>query len=163
MGLVMCGQELSPESYAIRKADDPGSDVANIVFGNTLSISRRDVPGIHDRPAPERDALTVLTALVSSRGRRVAALHVLVPQPETCVGVPFESPPRSPPTTMVAVARITSQIQEPQANEIGFLTVSIGHPFASRGPTILRALASLTHFWPESSRRRNGELFGRFA
>ena len=76
----MCGQELSPESYAIRKADDPGSDVANIVFGNTLSISRRDVPGIHDRPAPERDALTVLTALVSSRGRRVAALHVLVPQ-----------------------------------------------------------------------------------
>ncbi|RUU58565.1 SAM-dependent DNA methyltransferase, partial [Mesorhizobium sp. M7A.T.Ca.TU.009.01.1.1] len=37
--LVMYGQELNPESYAICKADMliKGQDVANIVFGNTLS------------------------------------------------------------------------------------------------------------------------------
>src|SRR5262249_29857733 len=37
--LVMFGQELNPESYAICKADMliKGQDVANIVFGNTLS------------------------------------------------------------------------------------------------------------------------------
>jgi type I restriction enzyme M protein len=37
--LVMFGQELNPESYAICKADMliKGQDVANIIFGNTLS------------------------------------------------------------------------------------------------------------------------------
>jgi len=37
--LVMCGQELNPESYAICKADMliKGQDIANIIFGNTLS------------------------------------------------------------------------------------------------------------------------------
>ena len=37
--LVMFGQELNPESYAICKADMliKGQDIANIVFGNTLS------------------------------------------------------------------------------------------------------------------------------
>jgi len=37
--LVMYGQELNPESYAICKADMliKGEDIANIVFGNTLS------------------------------------------------------------------------------------------------------------------------------
>ena len=37
--LVMLGQELNPESYAICKADMliKGQDIANIVFGNTLS------------------------------------------------------------------------------------------------------------------------------
>lgn len=37
--LVMFGQELNPESYAICKADMliKGQDVDNIVFGNTLS------------------------------------------------------------------------------------------------------------------------------
>ena len=37
--LVMYGQELNPESYAICKADMliKGQDVANIIFGNTLS------------------------------------------------------------------------------------------------------------------------------
>ena len=37
--LVMYGQELNPESYAICKADMliKGQDVSNIVFGNTLS------------------------------------------------------------------------------------------------------------------------------
>lgn len=37
--LVMYGQELNPESYAICKADMliKGQDVANVVFGNTLS------------------------------------------------------------------------------------------------------------------------------
>jgi len=37
--LVMVGQELNPESYAICKADMliKGQDIANIIFGNTLS------------------------------------------------------------------------------------------------------------------------------
>src|ERR1700755_77953 len=37
--LVMYGQELNPESYAICKADMliKGQDIRNIVFGNTLS------------------------------------------------------------------------------------------------------------------------------
>jgi len=37
--LVLYGQELNPESYAICKADMliKGQDIANIVFGNTLS------------------------------------------------------------------------------------------------------------------------------
>jgi type I restriction enzyme M protein len=37
--LVMFGQELNPESYAICKADMliKGQDIANIIFGNTLS------------------------------------------------------------------------------------------------------------------------------
>lgn len=37
--LVMSGQELNPESYAICKADMliKGQDIANIIFGNTLS------------------------------------------------------------------------------------------------------------------------------
>src|SRR6202012_6082748 len=37
--LVMYGQELNPESYAICKADMiiKGQDVSNIIFGNTLS------------------------------------------------------------------------------------------------------------------------------
>ena len=37
--LMMYGQELNPESYAICKADMliKGQDIANIVFGNTLS------------------------------------------------------------------------------------------------------------------------------
>src|SRR5262249_5194805 len=37
--LVMYGQELTPESYAICKADMliKGQDIANIIFGNTLS------------------------------------------------------------------------------------------------------------------------------
>jgi type I restriction enzyme M protein len=37
--LVMYGQELNPESYAICKADMliKGHDIANIIFGNTLS------------------------------------------------------------------------------------------------------------------------------
>ena len=45
--LVMYGQELNPESYAICKADMliKGQDVANIVFGNTLSAD--GLPGKH--------------------------------------------------------------------------------------------------------------------
>ncbi|RKG60823.1 SAM-dependent DNA methyltransferase [Corallococcus sp. AB011P] len=45
--LVMYGQELNPESYAICKADMliKGQDVANIVFGNTLSADGH--PGKH--------------------------------------------------------------------------------------------------------------------
>ena len=37
--LVMYGQELNPESYAICKADMliKGQDIANIIFGNILS------------------------------------------------------------------------------------------------------------------------------
>ncbi len=44
--LVMYGQELNPESYAICKADMliKGQDVANIIFGNTLSAD-----GLHDK------------------------------------------------------------------------------------------------------------------
>ena len=40
--LVMYGQELNPESYAICKADMliKGQDIANIIFGNTLSERR---------------------------------------------------------------------------------------------------------------------------
>jgi type I restriction enzyme M protein len=45
--LVMYGQELNPESYAICKADMliKGQDIANIVFGNTLSDD--GLPGKH--------------------------------------------------------------------------------------------------------------------
>jgi type I restriction enzyme M protein len=45
--LVMFGQELNPESYAICKADMliKGQDIANIVFGNTLSED--GLPGKH--------------------------------------------------------------------------------------------------------------------
>jgi len=45
--LVMYGQELNPESYAICKADMliKGQDVANLVFGNTLSAD--GLPGTH--------------------------------------------------------------------------------------------------------------------
>jgi type I restriction enzyme M protein len=45
--LVMYGQELNPESYAICKADMliKGQDIANIVFGNTLSAD--GLPGRH--------------------------------------------------------------------------------------------------------------------
>jgi type I restriction enzyme M protein len=45
--LVMYGQELNPESYAICKADMliKGQDIANIVFGNTLSND--GLPGKH--------------------------------------------------------------------------------------------------------------------
>jgi type I restriction enzyme M protein len=45
--LVMYGQELNPESYAICKADMliKGQDIANIVFGNTLSAD--GLPGNH--------------------------------------------------------------------------------------------------------------------
>jgi type I restriction enzyme M protein len=45
--LVMYGQELNPESYAICKADMliKGQDIANIVFGNTLSTD--GMPGKH--------------------------------------------------------------------------------------------------------------------
>ncbi len=45
--LVMFGQELNPESYAICKADMliKGQDIANIVFGNTLSAD--GLPGKH--------------------------------------------------------------------------------------------------------------------
>jgi type I restriction enzyme M protein len=44
--LVMYGQELNPESYAICKADMliKGQDIANIIFGNTLSAD-----GLHGR------------------------------------------------------------------------------------------------------------------
>jgi type I restriction enzyme M protein len=44
--LVMYGQELNPESYAICKADMliKGQDITNIVFGNTLSAD-----GLHGR------------------------------------------------------------------------------------------------------------------
>jgi len=44
--LVMYGQELNPESYAICKADMliKGQDIANIVFGNTLSAD-----GLHGK------------------------------------------------------------------------------------------------------------------
>ncbi|MBP6830766.1 MAG: SAM-dependent DNA methyltransferase [Deltaproteobacteria bacterium] len=44
--LVMHGQELNPESYAICKADMliKGQDIANIIFGNTLSND-----GLHGR------------------------------------------------------------------------------------------------------------------
>jgi type I restriction enzyme M protein len=44
--LVMYGQELNPESYAICKADMliKGQDIGNIVFGNTLSAD-----GLHDK------------------------------------------------------------------------------------------------------------------
>ncbi len=37
--LVVFGQELNPESYAICKADMPikGQDISNVVYGNTLS------------------------------------------------------------------------------------------------------------------------------
>jgi type I restriction enzyme M protein len=42
--LVMYGQELNPESYAICKADMliKGQDIANIIFGNTLSSDGLD-------------------------------------------------------------------------------------------------------------------------
>ena len=45
--LVIYGQELNPESYAICKADMliKGQDIGNIVFGNTLS--RDGLPGKH--------------------------------------------------------------------------------------------------------------------
>jgi type I restriction enzyme M protein len=45
--LVMYGQELNPESYAICKADMliKGQDIANIIFGNTLSAD--GLPGKH--------------------------------------------------------------------------------------------------------------------
>ncbi len=45
--LVMYGQELNPESYAICKADMliKGQDIANIIFGNTLSND--GLPGRH--------------------------------------------------------------------------------------------------------------------
>lgn len=45
--LVMSGQELNPESYAICKADMliKGQDISNIVFGNTLSAD--GLPGKH--------------------------------------------------------------------------------------------------------------------
>jgi type I restriction enzyme M protein len=45
--LVMYGQELNPESYAICKADMliKGQDITNIVFGNTLSAD--GLPGKH--------------------------------------------------------------------------------------------------------------------
>jgi type I restriction enzyme M protein len=45
--LVMYGQELNPESYAICKADMliKGQDIANIIFGNTLSAD--GLPGQH--------------------------------------------------------------------------------------------------------------------
>ena len=45
--LVMYGQELNPESYAICKADMliKGQDISNIVFGNTLSAD--GLPGKH--------------------------------------------------------------------------------------------------------------------
>jgi type I restriction enzyme M protein len=45
--LVMHGQEFNPESYAICKADMliKGQDVANIIFGNTLSAD--GLPGQH--------------------------------------------------------------------------------------------------------------------
>jgi len=45
--LVMYGQELNPESYAICKADMliKGQDIANIIFGNTLSDD--GLPGKH--------------------------------------------------------------------------------------------------------------------
>ena len=44
--LVMYGQELNPESYAICKADMliKGQDIANIIFGNTLSTD-----GLHGK------------------------------------------------------------------------------------------------------------------
>jgi type I restriction enzyme M protein len=45
--LVMLGQELNPESYAICKADMliKGQDIGNIIFGNTLSAD--GLPGQH--------------------------------------------------------------------------------------------------------------------
>jgi type I restriction enzyme M protein len=45
--LVMYGQELNPESYAICKADMliKGQDIGNIIFGNTLSAD--GMPGKH--------------------------------------------------------------------------------------------------------------------
>jgi type I restriction enzyme M protein len=45
--LVMYGQELNPESYAICKADMliKGQDISNIIFGNTLSAD--GLPGQH--------------------------------------------------------------------------------------------------------------------
>lgn len=45
--LVMYGQELNPESYAICKADMliKGQDIGNIIFGNTLSAD--GLPGEH--------------------------------------------------------------------------------------------------------------------
>ena len=45
--LVMYGQELNPESYAICKADMliKGQDIANIIFGNTLSAD--GLQGMH--------------------------------------------------------------------------------------------------------------------
>ncbi len=45
--LVMYGQELNPDSYAICKADMliKGQDIANIIFGNTLSAD--GLPGKH--------------------------------------------------------------------------------------------------------------------
>jgi type I restriction enzyme M protein len=45
--LVMYGQELNPESYAICKADMliKGQDIGNIIFGNTLSAD--GLPGKH--------------------------------------------------------------------------------------------------------------------
>jgi type I restriction enzyme M protein len=45
--LVMYGQELNPESYAICKADMliKGQDIANIIFGNTLAAD--GLPGKH--------------------------------------------------------------------------------------------------------------------
>ena len=55
--LVMYGQELNAESYAICKADMliKGQDIANIIFGNTLSAD--GLPGKHFDYMPLQSAL----------------------------------------------------------------------------------------------------------
>ena len=55
--LVMYGQELNAESYAICKADMliKGQDIANIIFGNTLSAD--GLPGKHFDYVPLQSAL----------------------------------------------------------------------------------------------------------
>ena len=54
--LVMYGQELNPESYAICKADMliKGQDIANIIFGNTLSDRRPRRPDTSTTCSPIR-------------------------------------------------------------------------------------------------------------
>jgi type I restriction enzyme M protein len=49
--LVMYGQELNPESYAICKADMliKGQEIANIIFGNTLAEIDAELKGVTDK------------------------------------------------------------------------------------------------------------------
>jgi type I restriction enzyme M protein len=61
--LVMSGQELNPESYAICKADMliKGQDIGNIIFGNTLSND--GLPGKHIGYPPDNQESATETVL----------------------------------------------------------------------------------------------------